>query len=133
MHDESSNDRATGRSHIGSDAAALATAGTVGEGIHHHHNKERDTLDSNTQGTLGITSSGPHKTATANALDPHVNRSGATGMEDARHHSKHHGGGAEEADHDHIGGKTSQKDSIAERDAALATTAGAGGVGVAEQ
>jgi hypothetical protein len=48
-----------------------------------------------------------------------VNTSGTgTQLEDAHHHSKTHGGGAEAADKHHMG-----------RDAAL----GAGGVGLAEQ
>lgn len=134
--------------HLGRDAAALGTAGAVGEGVHHHRNNERDNFQgtlskfswtdilpyasclcliianqSTDNGTVGGTS-GPHSTDIANRLDPHVNQGGATNTEDAHHHSKKHGGGAEEADHHHSKGS-----SHLGRDAAV----GAGGVGLAEQ
>jgi hypothetical protein len=58
----------------------------------------------------------PHTTDTANRLDPAVNTSATTGLEDAHQHSERHGGGGEAADKQHHLG----------RDAAVA-----GGVGTA--
>ncbi|KAK6610916.1 cell surface protein [Botrytis cinerea] len=83
--------------HLGRDAAAIGTAGAVGEGIHHHNNQH------NQGGIRGTT--GPHTTETANRLDPHVSGSGVP-TEDAHTHHGHgshsrglvEGGGAEEAD-----------------------------------
>ncbi|TGO80789.1 hypothetical protein BELL_0001g00510 [Botrytis elliptica] len=82
--------------HLGRDAAAIGTAGAVGEGIHHHNNQH-------SQGGLRGTT-GPHTTATANLLDPHLSGSGVR-TEDAHTHHGHgsksglvEGGGAEEAD-----------------------------------
>jgi hypothetical protein len=43
----------------------------------------------------------PHATDTANRLDPAVNTSATTGLEDAHQHSELHGGGAETADKQH--------------------------------
>ncbi|KAM0320486.1 hypothetical protein ACHAO8_000498 [Botrytis cinerea] len=83
--------------HLGRDAAAIGTAGAVGEGIHHHNNQHN-------QGGIRETT-GPHTTETANRLDPHVSGSGVP-TEDAHTHHGHgshsrglvEGGGAEEAD-----------------------------------
>ncbi|KAB8300047.1 hypothetical protein EYC80_000285 [Monilinia laxa] len=83
--------------HLGRDAAAVGTAGAVGEGIHHHNNQHN-------QGIFGGTN-GPHQTVTANRLDPHLGSSGVPN-EDAHTHHGHgpqsetrvEGGGAEEAD-----------------------------------
>ncbi|KAF7864241.1 uncharacterized protein EAF02_010209 [Botrytis sinoallii] len=82
--------------HLGRDAAAIGTAGAVGEGIHNHNNQH-------SQGGLRGTT-GPHTTATANLLDPHLGGSGVR-TEDAHTHHGHgpksglvEGGGAEEAD-----------------------------------
>ncbi|KAF7955196.1 uncharacterized protein EAE97_000455 [Botrytis byssoidea] len=81
--------------HLGRDAAAIGTAGAVGEGVRHHNNQHSQ------GGLLGTT--GPHTTATANLLDPHLSGSGVR-TEDAHTHHGHEsrslveGGGAEEAD-----------------------------------
>ncbi|KAA8572684.1 hypothetical protein MFRU_003g01620 [Monilinia fructicola] len=83
--------------HLGRDAAAVGTAGAVGEGIHHHNNQHN-------QGVLGGTN-GPHQTVTANRLDPNLGSSGVP-TEGAHTHHGHgpysegrvEGGGAEEAD-----------------------------------
>jgi len=88
-------------SHLGRDAAAIGTAGAVGEGIHHHRENERG-LGSNigqSSGQHSTGSHGPHSTDTANLLDPSVNTRGP-GLENALHHTEH-GGGAEEADNQH--------------------------------
>lgn len=119
--------------HYGRDAAALGTAGAVGEGIHHHNN-ERDNLGSTTHGTTSGTS-GPHNTETANRLDPTVNTGGSGTLEDAHHHHKKHGGGAEEADdHHRQGGQYGTESSRAShvgRDT-LAAGGAAGAVGLTE-
>lgn len=83
--------------HLGRDAAAIGTAGAVGEGIHHHNHQH-------SQGVFG-SSNGPHTTATANRLDPNLNDS-KIHTEGAHTHHGHgrqsegrvEGGGAEEAD-----------------------------------
>ncbi|TGO51291.1 hypothetical protein BCON_0164g00040 [Botryotinia convoluta] len=82
--------------HLGRDVAAIGTAGAVGEGIHHNNQHSQGGL----RGTTG-----PHTTATANLLDPHLSGSGVR-TEDAHTHHGHgpqykglvEGGGAEEAD-----------------------------------
>ncbi|CZR66004.1 uncharacterized protein PAC_15904 [Phialocephala subalpina] len=107
--------------HLGRDAAALGTAGAVGEGIHHHRENECGL------GSSGVTSgyntygssSGPHNTDTANLLDPNIG-GGASTLEDAHKHHPQHGGGAEAADKHHMG-----------QDAAIGA-GGAGAVGLAE-
>lgn len=91
----------SGSSHLGRDAAAIGTAGAVGEGIHRHRENERG-LGSNigqSSGQHTTGSHGPHSTDTANLLDPSVNTRGP-GLENALHHTEH-GGGAEEADSSH--------------------------------
>ncbi|KAE8446283.1 hypothetical protein EG329_012369 [Mollisiaceae sp. DMI_Dod_QoI] len=135
-----SNTNATGGNttsghHLGRDAAAVGTAGAVGEGINRHRENEHG-LDSSgvTSGshTYGSTS-GPHSTDTANILDPNIS-GGTRQLEDAHKHSLHHGGGAEAADKDHIAessGTTGLSDHHLGRDAAIGATE-AGTVGLAE-
>lgn len=92
---------------VGRDAAALGTAGALGDktthshhdgtGFHHadHHEFRGPNLDPS--GSHVGFASGPHVTDTANRLDPHISggglSTGAAGLgaeESARHHHHHH-------------------------------------------
>ena len=115
---------------LGRDAAAVGTAGAVGEGIHHHRENERGlgssgaTSGSNTYGST----SGPHTTQTANLLDPNIS-GGARTTEDAHIHHPRHGGGAEAADKHHSSGGGSN---TVGRDAAIGASGLGGAIGVDE-
>jgi hypothetical protein len=134
--------------HYGRDAAALGTAGAVGEGIHHHHEQDRSNAGYSGTTPSGVGSSyyagpagtavpgaGPHSSSTANRLDPHVgsNRNQPP-IEDATAHHPITGGGAESADlaHGDRSKLTGSEDAANKhhygRDAGLA----AGGAGLAE-
>jgi uncharacterized protein YfiM (DUF2279 family) len=104
-------------SHLGRDAATVGTAGAVGEGIHHHREKERENLGTSAGvsgtgyrdntgigNTTSNTTTGPHSSSLLNKLDPRVD-SNSSGTVDNTGSDRHYG-----------------------RDAAV----GAGGVGLAE-
>jgi hypothetical protein len=116
--------------HLGRDAAAVGTAGAVGEGIHHHREHEHGLGSSSTttgSHTYGSTS-GPHSTDTANLLDPNVS-GGSRKIEDAHKHHPRHGGGAEAADKDHSAGSSSN---TVGRDAAIGASGVGGAIGLGE-
>jgi hypothetical protein len=113
-YDTNSKSQSSGQ-HIRKDATTAGTTGTTSGGVHDHYETGLGNVGSNT-GYTGSTSKGtnshrptpiftdiggPHKTYTANRLDPSIDTSGKVELEDAHHHSPTHGGGDISADQFH--------------------------------
>lgn len=122
--------------HLGRDAAALGTAGAVGEGIHHHRENQRDNLGSSTTGSTGL----DDKSYPNSSSDRHLGRDAAalgTGSavgEGIHHHRDHQRDNLGSSTTGSTGlGNTSTNPSSGHhlgRDAAALGTAGAVGEGI---
>lgn len=92
----------SGLEHTGQGSQFGQTHGKTGAGISGQHTTTAGGTGNLIETPIYDTmAKGPHTTATANLLDSSVSGAGISGTEDARHHSKIHGGGAEEADRHH--------------------------------